>query len=239
MTGANSRTRDTPGASSRVLALLDDRSSIVLSFHTVAYPYPTVFIRMRMLTIRSRMIDLTVATATRRQPKSRLGREDWVRAALDAMAERGLAGVAVEPLARRLGVTKGSFYSHFSSREEQIEQLQAIGDPAERLATVLRMAAEFSQSGAPSVHGRLMGELDDPRVRAAVARVNGARVDRLAETFRELGLSERAARHRARVAYATYVGRLQMSREAPDSRMKDRELEQFLAELRRALIEPS
>ncbi len=178
-----------------------------------------------------------------------------MRAALDAMAERGLAGVAVEPLARRLGVTKGSFYSHFSSRdelieasleswershaEEHIERLQAIGDPAERLATVLRMAAEFSQSGAPSVHGRLMGELDDPRVRAAVARVNGARVDRLAETFRELGLSERAARHRARIAYATYVGLLQMSREAPDSRMKDRELEQFLAELRRALIEPS
>jgi len=201
------------------------------------------------------MIDLTVATATRRQPKSRLGREDWVRAALDAMAERGLAGVAVEPLARRLGVTKGSFYSHFSSRdelieasleswershaEEHIERLQAIGDPAERLATVLRMAAEFSQSGAPSVHGRLMGELDDPRVRAAVARVNGARVDRLAETFQELGLSERAARYRARIAYATYVGLLQMSREAPDSRMKDRELEQFLAELRRALIEPS
>jgi AcrR family transcriptional regulator len=210
--------------------------------------------RHRMLAIRSRMINLTVAAATRTKPKARLRREDWVRAALDAMAERGLAGVAVEPLARRLGVTKGSFYSHFSSRdelieaalesweqshaEEQIEQLRAIGDPAERLAAVLRMAAEFSQSGAPSVHARLMGELDDPRVRAAVARVNGARVDRLGETYRELGLPERTARHRARIAYAAYVGLLQMSREAPRSRLKDRELEQFLAELRRVLIEP-
>jgi AcrR family transcriptional regulator len=201
------------------------------------------------------MIDVTVATATRTRPKPRLGREDWVRAALDAMAERGLAGVAVEPLARRLGVTKGSFYAHFSSRDElieaaleswehshaegQIQQLRAIDDPAERLGTVLRMAAEFSQGGAPSVHARLMGELDDPRVRAAVARVNGARVDRLAETYRELGVPERAARHRARIAYAAYVGLLQMAREAPESRLKGRELEQFLSELRSALIEPA
>jgi hypothetical protein len=34
--------------------------------------------------------------------------EDWELAALDAIREGGLAVVAVEPLARRLGVTKGS-----------------------------------------------------------------------------------------------------------------------------------
>ena len=49
--------------------------------------------------------------------KSRLSAEDWALAALDVIAESGLAAVAVEPLARRLGVTKGSFYWHFPSRE--------------------------------------------------------------------------------------------------------------------------
>ncbi|MBP8098362.1 MAG: helix-turn-helix transcriptional regulator, partial [Arenimonas sp.] len=49
--------------------------------------------------------------------KPRLSAEDWARAALDVIAEQGLAAVAVEPLARRLGVTKGSFYWHFPSRE--------------------------------------------------------------------------------------------------------------------------
>ena len=194
-----------------------------------------------------------MATRESTRPKARLGRDDWIRAALDAIASGGLAAVAVEPLARSLGVTKGSFYAHFSNRdelieaaleawehshaEEQVEQFRAIDDPAERLAAVLRVATEFSQSGAPSVHGRLMGELDDPRVRSAVSRVNAARLDRLSETYRELGLTERTARDRARIAYATYLGLLQMAREAPANRMKKLELERFLGELRRLLID--
>ena len=196
-----------------------------------------------------------MATATRAAPKKRLGRQDWIQAALDAIASGGLAAVAVEPLARKLGVTKGSFYAHFSSRDElieaaleswershaeqQIDALGTIADPAERLAAVLRMATEFSQSGAPSVHARLMGELEDPRVRGAVSRVNGARIDRLAATYRDLGLGRRQARHRARIAYATYVGLLQMARETPKSRMRPAEREDFLSELRSRLIDDS
>jgi hypothetical protein len=67
--------------------------------------------------------------------------------------------------------------------------------------------------------------------------VNGARVDRLAATYRELGLGKREARHRARIAYATYVGLLQMARETPERRMKQAELEDFLSELRSRLID--
>src|SRR5512145_1401917 len=55
-----------------------------------------------------------------RPPQERTGRlsaDDWAAAALDLIAEQGVAAVAVEPLARRLGVTKGSFYWHFPSRE--------------------------------------------------------------------------------------------------------------------------
>ena len=62
-----------------------------------------------------------MATRESTRPKARLGRDDWIRAALDAIAAGGLAAVAVEPLARSLGVTKGSFYAHFSNRDELIE----------------------------------------------------------------------------------------------------------------------
>ena len=48
---------------------------------------------------------------------TRLNAETWERAALEAIAELGLPGVAVEPLAKKLGVTKGSFYWHFADRE--------------------------------------------------------------------------------------------------------------------------
>ena len=84
----------------------------------------------------------------------RLSADDWAQAALDLIAEQGVAAVAVEPLARRLGVTKGSFYWHFPSREallvaalerwEKVEQevfssLEPIPDPRERLRALFRL----------------------------------------------------------------------------------------------------
>jgi AcrR family transcriptional regulator len=192
------------------------------------------------------------AVPTRRR-KTRLSRADWVRAALDAIAERGLAGVSVEPLAAQLGVTKGSFYAHFASRDELIEATLAsweqshgaegpfagIEDPGERLRELLMAAIAFSQSGAPSVHVSLLGELGDERVRAAVARVTEARMQFIADAYRELGLPPQRASDRARLVYATYVGLLQMSREAPDRRLAKREFERFAAELSTVLIETS
>ena len=52
-----------------------------------------------------------------------LTREDWISGAWDMLGERGMDGVRVEPLARRLGVTKGSFYWHFKDRGELLEAL--------------------------------------------------------------------------------------------------------------------
>lgn len=53
--------------------------------------------------------------------KQSLTAEAWMEAALDVIAAAGLQAVAVEPLARRLNVTKGSFYWHFASREALLE----------------------------------------------------------------------------------------------------------------------
>src|SRR5262249_20085101 len=57
--------------------------------------------------------------------RRRLTRDDWITAALAAIAEGGLAAVGVGPLAARLGATKGSFYWHFDNRDALLEA--AIG----------------------------------------------------------------------------------------------------------------
>ena len=49
--------------------------------------------------------------------RTRLSAEDWELGALELIAESGIGALAVEALARRLGVTKGSFYWHFRTRE--------------------------------------------------------------------------------------------------------------------------
>jgi hypothetical protein len=85
----------------------------------------------------------------------------------------------------------------------------------------------------------LLGELQDPRVRGAVARVTAKRVERLTATYRQLGMPPRRAAHRARMAYATYLGLLQMAREAPERTMRDREVTRFMDELIAAMIPAS
>jgi AcrR family transcriptional regulator len=45
--------------------------------------------------------------------RARLTRDDWIRAGLDALQATGPYALGAEPLARRLGTTKGSFYWHF------------------------------------------------------------------------------------------------------------------------------
>jgi AcrR family transcriptional regulator len=185
--------------------------------------------------------------------KRRLTKDDWVQAALDAIASRGLAGVAIEPLAARLGVTKGSFYAHFSSRDELIEaalgswershgetgllRFAEIEDPEERLRQLLLRAVTFSQSDAPSVHVSLLGELADERVRAAATRVTDARVAFITRAYRELGLAPQRASYRARLLYAAYLGLLEMAREAPERKLPKRELDRFMDELSAILID--
>ena len=53
----------------------------------------------------------------------RLSRESWLLHALDVLKREGIAGVRVERLARDLGVTKGSFYHHFSDRPELMREM--------------------------------------------------------------------------------------------------------------------
>ena len=55
-----------------------------------------------------------------RQTSSRtpLDREAWILCAIDTLAVGGLAELRVEALAKRLKVTKGSFYWHFARRKD-------------------------------------------------------------------------------------------------------------------------
>jgi len=169
--------------------------------------------------------DVMVAVATKLEPKGRLTAEDWEQAALDTLAESGLAAVAVESLARRLSVTKGSFYWHFTTREALIKaalerwerrdeedvmaQVDSIADPRERLRELFRRVSREMQSHV--IYAALLQSLDNPLVKPVMARVSERRLDVLTLAYRQAGLDRRAAAHRARLAYSAYTGFLQLS----------------------------
>jgi AcrR family transcriptional regulator len=159
-------------------------------------------------------------TATR---NGRLSAEDWTLEALDQIAEAGVASVAVEPLARRLGVTKGSFYWHFPSRDallqaalerwERDEQaaygaLESIANPTERLRALFQLIAQHSKTHV--IYSELLKAAGHPAVDAVLAHVLERRIGFLFKCFREAGLSQKDALNRARMTYAMYVGVLQL-----------------------------
>ena len=49
--------------------------------------------------------------------RTKLSRDDWLASSMDALLLEGVEGIHIEPLAKRLGVTKGSFYWHFKDRQ--------------------------------------------------------------------------------------------------------------------------
>jgi AcrR family transcriptional regulator len=160
---------------------------------------------------------------------ARLAREDWERAALVAIEEAGLEAVAVEPLARRLGVTKGSFYWHFTNRDALLEAalarweseytegviavLSSVKDARVRLEQLITQVS--MSEGAARFHAALTASADHPVVRPVLARVTARRLAYLVDCFRAIGLAPALARRRALLAYAAYVGLTHLSREAP------------------------
>ena len=50
-------------------------------------------------------------------------KKSWLDAALQALASGGIDQVRIESLAKKLGVTKGSFYWHFKDREQFLDEL--------------------------------------------------------------------------------------------------------------------
>jgi AcrR family transcriptional regulator len=181
---------------------------------------------------------------------SRLSAEDWARAALDLIAEQGVSSVAVEPLARRLGVTKGSFYWHFPSRDallqaalerwELFEQEQVFGsleevpDPRARLRQLFQVVAHEVQPHV--VYSELLKALDHPMVRPVIDRVSQRRMDYLIASFRQAGLSSTDARHRARLAYAAYVGFIQLSLQLQQPRQAREDFEAYVEHVIETLI---
>lgn len=184
--------------------------------------------------------------------RQRLTAQDWADAALAAMGEGGLAAVAVEPLAARLGTTKGSFYWHFANRDALIEaalerwaelgtegvitEVEAEPDPGERLRRLLLNATR--QAAEDPLEVSLLANASQPRVAAALARVTDRRIGYVASLFVELGFPEDEARRRGLLAYSAYLGHTQLAHAVPQSLPADAARDRYLDGVIDTLVRP-
>ena len=135
--------------------------------------------------------------------------------------------MAIEPLARRLGVTKGSFYWHFADRDAL---WSALLDTYEREGTEVliaeiacmdprsRLIAIFAAAWERIDHLRAQRALfasARPDARETVARVHDRRRRYMEDAYLELGFTPIHARNQAAAAYASYVGAVMLSDQEP------------------------
>jgi AcrR family transcriptional regulator len=162
--------------------------------------------------------------------RAQLSAQDWTDAALRALADGGVAAVRVDVLARGLGVTRGSFYWHFADRDallraaleqwertvtaQVIERMENVADPLARFEQLVRAA--FGAEAIPGLQPAIMAHASHPVVEPVLRRVTARRIDFIAEIYQDLGLTPTAARRRAIICYATYLGWLDLRRGPAD-----------------------
>lgn len=150
---------------------------------------------------------------------NKLGRSEWIEAAFKTLTESGVGSIHVETLAKRLGVTKGSFYWHFKDRTDLLEAVldkwhdqyviakvdQMGGDSRQRLTNLLNVVPRKRGSkhlgGSMELAMRSWARYDD-QAEGVVAEVDRIRLDFVAEHLRAIGVAEEEIEARAFMVYS-------------------------------------
>ncbi len=174
-------------------------------------------------------------------PRHQLDRAAWIQAALDTLADEGVTGIRVEVLAKRLHVTKGSFYWHFKDRQDLLAGVldtwkdgrirdiikQTRPEPGKEEAQIFHVIDVYSASR--NKKGILI-ELAmrewarrDAQAAATVEEVDAWRLRCARELFLAIGLPLHEASTRSMLLYAYVFGVSMMNCEKFDgdiARMK-------------------
>ncbi|MEP2030370.1 MAG: TetR/AcrR family transcriptional regulator [Paracoccaceae bacterium] len=148
-------------------------------------------------------------------------REDWLLATLDVLRERGIEGVKVVAIARRLGLTTGSFYWHFKNIQDLLdgvleyweeiqtghiiqEAMQFKGAPEDRIRNLMhRVIAEDASMPDSAV---AVWAKSDAGAAVCYTRAMEKRFDFSAWLFEEAGFDKMDAKIRGRMMVMTLMG---------------------------------
>lgn len=131
--------------------------------------------------------------------KIRLSPEKWIDAGFDAICAEGPSCLAAEPMARRLGTTKGSFYWHFKDVPAYHAALvrqwhaRALYDVMEHLEAGASAENSLRAIGhdilnSPTETALRVWSLNDPLVAKAMAEVDTERLTYIQHLLNQIGL---------------------------------------------------
>jgi len=150
-----------------------------------------------------------------------LSADSWIDAAMLVLAKKGIESVRVEPLAKLLGVTKGSFYWHFPDRSALLDAMlmswrrratlaiiermeRGQSDPVERLRALIALPKKSLRSvdGADIEASMRLWARTDPKAAATIRDIDRLRLDYIAELLAATQRNSEDAKPRAVLVYA-------------------------------------
>jgi AcrR family transcriptional regulator len=160
-----------------------------------------------------------------------LSAKDWLDRGLKVLAESGFTALKAEPLAKAMGVSRGSFYWHFADigtlhaailnhwREVAAEQIIADVEAASDNTLPLLLRRAFGGRPALEQAVRTWATVD-PLARAAVQAIDRRRLSYVENLLRASGLSPDVARARAQIVYWAFLGFALSDRPLPRARQQ-------------------
>jgi len=161
-------------------------------------------------------------TMPRMAAEGQLSANDWITAGLEVLVEGGVTAVRILPISKRLGVTRGSFYWHFTGREALLGGLldawedkntTAVVQAATAPGTLIDRYIALSQLwlGCSDFDPRLEVAVrewsrHDPAVLEKLRAADERRLAALAEMIEPEGHDPAMTRHRARTIYHMQMG---------------------------------
>lgn len=156
--------------------------------------------------------------------RTQLDPERWVDVATDVLAREGVTGLRVEVLAKKCGVTKGSFYWHFKDRQalldavleqwklgriRDIEKTTAVtaGNEREQLHYAIEVYGASKNRKGMSIELAIRDwARHDPQAAAVVETVDLYRLECTRKLFVAAGMSDADAKSRSLLLYACVFG---------------------------------
>lgn len=154
-----------------------------------------------------------------------LTREDWIQAAQQVLSKSGVDAVRVDTLAKELQITRGSFYHHFSNREELLQGIlsswraratedvilhlrNAQTSPEQQILRLLELPyhGHAAQEAAAVELGIRAWARGDRQARQAIDEVDKHRLSYIEGLLILLELEATEARDRAFLIYSYQLG---------------------------------
>jgi AcrR family transcriptional regulator len=148
-----------------------------------------------------------------------LSAQDWLDRGLKTLAENGVTALKAEPLAKAMGVSRGSFYWHFAdigafrtailaywrevAAERVIAGLEAAAPAENPLLLLLRRTFSSRLSLEKAVRSWATFDLE---AKSAVQAIDRRRMDYIAGRLRAAGCATDIAQARAQILYWAFVG---------------------------------